>query len=154
MNINIDFPNLYLVPHREISNLIYLEDAISFLNKQSWHDGYANIYTGLVIEGIIGVYLFEIKHSRINVDDYVWVIVGDIPPAYITCEDAPNAPCALDGYIGAMDEWVKAVQSGHSVDDLIPVNVPATSDWAKKLATRLVFLKDKVLCNYQQDLLA
>jgi hypothetical protein len=40
------------------------------------------------------VFLFEIIPSREDVDDKVWLIVGDLPPAYITAEDAPNPAAA------------------------------------------------------------
>ena len=53
-------------------------------------------------------------------DEWVWVIVGEVPPAYITIDDAPNPACAVDGYIGAMREWAAAVRSGESTDGLVP----------------------------------
>ncbi|MER8486607.1 hypothetical protein [Mesorhizobium sp. M1322] len=52
---------------------------------------------------------------------------------------------ALDGCIGAMEEWVAAARQGKSVADLIPVNVPANPANAEMLDRRLKFLDEKVL---------
>ncbi len=79
-------------------------------------------------------------------------VVGDLPPAYITTEDAPNPATALDGYIGAMDDWVKAAKAGQSVADLIPVNVSPTVENAKRLESRLRFLDKEVLAHCAEDL--
>jgi hypothetical protein len=73
------------------------------------------------------------------------VIVGDVPPAYITCHYAKTPYVALDGYIGAMEEWVEAAREGKSVADIIPVNVPATPAYAEMLGSRLKFLDKNVL---------
>ncbi|MER8610749.1 hypothetical protein [Mesorhizobium sp. M0220] len=77
-------------------------------------------------DGIIYIFLFEIVPGRPEVDPWVWVIVGDVPPTYLTCEDAKTPYEALDGYIGAMEEWVEAARRGDPVADLIPVDVPAS----------------------------
>lgn len=83
---------------------------------------------------------------------WVWIIVGDIPPAYFGLEDAPNFARALECYIGCMESWVEAVQEGRDVSELIPVNTPATSGNAKCLAWRLEFLDREILSSYPDDL--
>jgi len=90
--------------------------------------------------------------TRPDVDEWVWVVVGDLPPTYLTCEDSPNPATALDAYIGAMSEWVEAAGSGKSVADLIPVNVPASPRNADLLGKRLAFLDSRILSRYQEDL--
>jgi hypothetical protein len=71
--------------------------------------------------------------------------VGDVPPAYIPGDDLKTPYDALDGYIGAMEEWVEAARQGKSVADLISVNVPANPANAEMLDRRLKFLDEKVL---------
>jgi len=106
----------------------YLLEAESEINFYSWHDGIVCSYFGMGVGGIFAIFLFEILPNRKSVDDYVWVIVGDLPPAYITCDNAPNPACALDCYICAMEDWVKAAKNGDSVENLIPVNIPASPE--------------------------
>ncbi|TPI47412.1 hypothetical protein FJW05_10520 [Mesorhizobium sp. B2-9-1] len=73
------------------------------------------------------------------------VIVGDVPPTYIPADDAATPFEALDGYIGALEEWVKAARQGKSVAKLIPVNVDANPTNAEMLAGRLKFLDERIL---------
>lgn len=122
-----------------------VEYAKSFINAQNWCDQITDSYLGLYEEGIITIVLFKIESKQLNVDDCIWSITGDIPPAYITCDSAIDPISALDGYIGAMDEWVEAVQKGESVDELIPVNVEPTEEYADMLKSRLDLLFENIV---------
>lgn len=73
-------------------------------------------------------------------DEWIWILVGDLPPAYITCEESPNPASALDAYIGAMDEWVNAAKNGISTNGLIPANVAPTPENAEALQKSWFFL--------------
>lgn len=130
----------------------YLSEARSFLLYYKWCKKILDEYLGIFVPGIIGVFLFKIVPTGNNVDEWVWVIVGDIPPAYLTCELCPNPTTALDGYIGAMSDWVNAASKGESVANLIPVNVPATPGNADLLRRRLAFLNKKILSVHMDDL--
>jgi hypothetical protein len=44
-----------------------------------------------------------------------------------------------------MDAWVKAVENGEAVEDLIPVSGAPTPEYAKALKSRLSFLQSKIL---------
>jgi hypothetical protein len=121
-----------------------LSEARSFITFFEWGN-IRSEFLGAHFDGIFSIFLFEIEPGRADVDHWVWVLVGDIPPAYITCEDAKNPYEALDGYLGAMEDWVQAARGGASVADLIPVNVPATPANAASLDTRLKFLNEEIL---------
>lgn len=131
---------------------VMLDEATNYLKSFTWCRDIKGAYLGIGIPPIMGVFLFEIVPARKGVDDKVWVIVGDLPPAYITTEESPNPATALDSYIGAMEEWVEAASSGRSVEGLIPVNVPPTEENARRLASRLRFLDEKILSDYSDDL--
>jgi len=128
-------------------------EAKDFLCFYSWCKDIKHGYVGILVPGVVGLFLFEIVPSKTDVDCWVWVVVGDIPPAYITCEDSPNPACALDAYIGAMSEWVTAASAGDSVENLIPVNAPATPEFASLLDKRLKFLDERVLNKLRPDLI-
>jgi hypothetical protein len=130
------------------------EEAKNYLTEFQWCAALVEEYVGFIFPRIVGVFLFRISPARQGIDEWVWVIVGDLPPAYITCEDSPNPATALDSYIGAMLEWIKAIDENQSTDGLIPVNVPATKANAERLSARLKFLDDKILAGYADDLKA
>ena len=127
-------------------------EAKNYLQTFPWVREVKAAYLGIGVAKIVGIFLFEIVPSREDVDDRVWVIVGDLPPAYITAEDSPNPAAALDAYIGAMEQWVEAAKAGRSVKNLIPVNVPPTLENAARLESRLSFLDREILSKYPDDL--
>lgn len=129
-----------------------LAEASAELNFYNWCDRIESVHVGLFYPGIVSVFLMSIETRFEDVDKAMWVIVGDLPPAYITCDNAPNAACALDAYIGAMKEWAEAAVQGDSVAQLIPVNVPATPEMAERLMRRLIVLEESILCNFKDDL--
>lgn len=85
-------------------------DSILFYN---WCGGILEEYIGAHYPGVISIFLFKIVPKRSDVDDWIWSIVGDVPPAYLTCDICPDPAGALEGYIGEMQEWVEApLQAG------------------------------------------
>jgi len=131
-----------------------LTEARNEISFYDWCLDIVESYVGIFYAGIVGVFLFRIKPSENEIDEWIWIIVGDLPPIYITADESPNAACALDSYIGAMGEWVKAAENGESVAELVPVNVPATEENAKNLKIRLTTLDENILSQYHEDLKA
>ncbi|MCR6477225.1 hypothetical protein NU688_13780 [Variovorax sp. ZS18.2.2] len=130
------------------------QEARAFLTSFVWCDSIIEDRIGFAYPGIVGVFLFKFVVTQKAREDWVWVLTGDIPPAYITGEDCPNPATALDAYIGAMQEWVEAAERGAATDHLIPVNVEPTSENAARLKVRLDFLDEKILSGYAEDLKA
>lgn len=136
------------------TNLLKLmaTEAEQFLESFKWHRGILDGYFGLGVGGVAAVFLFHIKPADTVVDDYVWIVVGDIPPLYVTIEDAPNPACALDAYIGAMEEWADAALAGRSVLNLVPVDAEPSQENGAALKKRLDFLDKEILSAYRDDL--
>lgn len=128
------------------------ENAINYIQSHKWCQRLVKSYFGLGIGGIVAVFLFEIIPSDDKVDNYIWIIVGDIPPLYIAGTDAPNPACALDGYIGAMEEWAKAAIAGKTISGLPPVAAEATPENGKRLLKRLDWLDKNILRYHEDDL--
>jgi hypothetical protein len=97
------------------------------------------------VVGVIGVFLFEFEPARPGVDDRLWVVVGDLPPAYLVCDHASTWQEALGAYVDEMRRWVKAVQEGSGLEDVIPVNAAPTTEHAGLLETRLDFVEENFI---------
>ena len=78
-------------------------------------------------------------------DPKVWVVLGDLPPAYLAFDEGDTWQDALRGYVEEMQQWVNAVRAGESLEDVIPVNVSATREHADILATRLQFIRERLV---------
>ena len=120
-------------------------EANSFLSSHEWCDHVDSLYFAYGVGGIIAIFLAQITPYSSEVDKCLWVIVGDIPAAYIVADDNPTVADALDAYCLEMDTWVKAVNEGESVDDLIPVNVSPTPEYAEQLRGRLEYIRSNIL---------
>jgi hypothetical protein len=120
-------------------------EAHTFICSQGWCEQIDHQYLAYGIGGVVAVFLFLITPRSEEIDKCLWVIVGDLPPAYIVVEDNPTAHDALDAYCSEMETWIEAVDRGESIEDLIPVNAAATPESARQLEGRLVFLRQKVL---------
>lgn len=119
--------------------------ARSFLSSFDWCQEIREFYFGDGIADIVAVFFARIESARPSVDEYLWVIVGEVPSAYLVVDASRTPREALEAYIGEMRKWVAVAQNGRHPDDVIPVNVPATPEWAEALASRLDFLEKKLI---------
>lgn len=126
------------------------EEAMSYLTSHSWC---RRILRGLLRagwKGILAVFWVEIEPAHPGVDRSVWVVVGDLPPAYL-CNDNRTAWDALNAYVREMSRWVTVVMSGGSFDGIIPVNAPRTTEYAEMLRNRLQFIEEHILSNRSHE---
>lgn len=111
--------------------------AAAWLARFKWCKGVRQSFFGCGIGGICAVFLFEIVPASDDVDRWLWVVVGDIPPAYLVTDAARTAAAALIEYLSQMQGWVSAVEARKPVDELIPVNLSPTLENASSLRRRL-----------------
>lgn len=126
-------------------------EAEDFLGSFAWCGGIKSARFGFGVSNVVAVFLFKIRMLRPDVDELLWVVVGDVPPAYLVTDDAPDPAAALRAYIREMWRWVEAVRSGTAVTDLISVNAPPTSGNAEDLANRLNFIEREILSSYRNQ---
>lgn len=147
----------YTEPDAEEARLIVemIEGAHAYLSSFEWCHGILECYIGdVAVGGIVVVALLRIEPARAAVDEWLWVVVGDLPPAYLVVDDAPDPAAALGVYIDEMERWVEAVKTGRPVDDLIPVatagggaGLEPTLELAEALEGRLRFLESEILAD-------
>lgn len=123
------------------------EEAQGFLRSFGWCTRVEKGWFGWGVGSIAAVFLFEIVPSSPAVDRVLWVIVGDLPSAYLVVDDIPTPLEALKTYVELMEDWIAAVRAGNSTDDCIPVNQPATREVADALEVRLEFVRKQFLSN-------
>lgn len=125
------------------------KEAEGYLLRHEWCKSILSGWLSIGWEELVAIFLFEIEPSSSSMaDTYVWVVVGDIPPAYIDVESAHNPKDALESYVLIMQDWVDTVLQGKSVEDCYPVEVPAKKQYADMLSQRLTVLKDMILSEF------
>jgi hypothetical protein len=167
MSSQIDFTKL--VPCADFAGEDAEDDALlkemigtglSYLRSFDWCRQVVECYVGdIAVGGVVAVLLAKIEPAEEELDEWLWLVVGDLPPAYLVVDGAPNPAAALDSYIGEMERWVAAVKAGESIDDFIPVETATgaaplqpTREHADELARRLRFLDEKILRHHREDL--
>ena len=125
-------------------------EARAFLLAQSWCRAVRALTLKKWIEGVLALFYAEIEpEPQSGADEAVWVVVGDLPPAYLDVPSVPTAREALEAYTALLEEWVEAVRAGEPSDELMPiyhryslVPVPPTLRFAEMVASRARFLQD------------
>ena len=117
----------------------YMEDfdwCVSI--KKCWYDKDFGIYVK------IGIFLFEIEPLNEDIDDFIWVIVGDLPSVYLD-KSITTGQEALEQYCKLMQEWVDNVKAGKSLEECYPVPVDPTIENAELLSSRISFVRRELL---------
>lgn len=120
------------------------QEAEAYLRSFSWCGDVQSSFFGGGLGGVFAVFLFNIRATQQDVGPWIWIAVGDIPFAYLPIEDANSPAEVFKAYLSGMTRWVEYARSGPkgpAGDDVPPVNVPATPEWAAKLEKRLNSLR-------------
>jgi hypothetical protein len=126
-------------------------EAHSYISKFTWCRSVREAYFGDGYGGIVAIFFFHIEPSRPDVDEWLWAVVGDLPSGYLVIDACKTPSQALQGYIAEMSEWVSLAKDGRSSASIIPVNAPATPEFAEMLEGRLKFLGEKIVPAFQAN---
>lgn len=116
------------------------ENARRYISAFSWCETILASYFGGGVGGIFAVFFFHIQPSRPDIDAWIWVMVGDIPPAYLPLTDCKSPAEAFRTYIHGMTKWVELArkgQQGTAQQGVPPVSIPATPEWARRVNQQL-----------------
>jgi hypothetical protein len=107
------------------------------------------MYLAYGVGGVVAVFLLKFKNCNINGDSVLWVIVSDIPSAYLVVDDAPDPKVALKIYCELMSDWAKAVLSGQCLNNEFPVGAAATKENAEHLLSRIGLIEKDIIPHVQ-----
>lgn len=125
---------------RELSS-----EAEAFISSQRWCRKVDEVRLAWATAGVLGVFQVDLVPSQPGVDSTLWVVVGDLPPAYLVLDESPTWREALQGYIAEMSLWVHAVRNSLPLDDIIPVEADASLEHAEMLERRLALIQTEIL---------
>lgn len=112
-------------------------EAKQYLESFDWCESAQPVYWGGGVGKIFSIVLFEIVSSKIGIDRWLWVVVGDIPYLYLVLDECKSPSDVLRAYMGLMEQWIKLAHEGRSFPDLPPTGVLPTPEWATELEQRL-----------------
>ena len=127
-------------------------EAESYLSGFNFCKGIKNVWFDRGWGRILTVFLMEIIPLDENVDEKLWIIVGDLPPAYIDTYSIKNGAQALECYTLLMRDWSDVVISGGDLSEMYPVNVEPTVEHAMMLRSRVEFIEREILPQFPNEL--
>ena len=94
-----------MVPLSQIHNPEVREladEALRFLESHSWCGPVKSGELAFAVAGVVGIFKFSVEPSYPDVDSLLWVITGDLPPAYLGTDRAHDWQSALARYVDEM----------------------------------------------------
>ena len=119
-------------------------EAKTYLEGFDWCKAVGPAYWGGGVGKVFGIFLFQIEPQSADVDRWLWVIVGDIPPLYLVLDECRSPSEALDTYLELMGQWVDLARQGRISPDIPPTGVEPTLEWAEELEGRLAFIRAEI----------
>jgi hypothetical protein len=118
-------------------------EAEAYLRSFSWCVDVQQAFFGGGVGEVFAVFLFKIHPARADISKWIWIVVGDVPSAYLPIEDARTPAEVFRTYLLGMSRWVEYARTGKKIPSevLPPLSVPATPEWAEKLEKRLNSLR-------------
>ena len=126
-----------------------LHEATDYLRSFRWCPPIDQVYLGCGVGGIVAAFLFHFSKPIQGGDEWLWVVVGDLPTASLVLDEARDPASALEVYCQLMDEWGEAVLEGRSLDDVFPVRAEPTPENARSLLKRVDFIRMRLLPDWR-----
>lgn len=127
-----------------------LQDARAYIEGFSWCPPIDGVYLGCGVGGVVAVFLFHFSERINGTDEWLWVVEGDLPSAYLVPDQAGDPASAISIYCELMDKWAIAILEGHPLYDVFPVRAEPTPENAKNLQNRLDFIRNRLLPDWRQ----
>jgi hypothetical protein len=123
----------------------HLSEASEYLRSFPWCGDVKESYLGVGVGGVVALFLFRIQPNTTSVDEWLWVVVGDLPSAYFVTDAASTPADAINVYCDLMGEWLSAVRAGGRLTEVFPVAAEASEENAAMLESRVEFLREELL---------
>ena len=123
------------------------DEAIAYMMGFAWCKKIISSYVYINLGTTLCIFLFKIENSASSDDDYLWVIVGDIPPMYLDIHGPKTTKQVLEDYVHLAEGWIDNVKTGKSVKNCYPFIAEPTVEMAEMLEKRKSFMKDTLIDN-------
>ena len=119
--------------------------AQDYITSFSWCPKISSTELAYGVGGVIALFLFEFEKKIHGTDDSLWVVVGDLPSAYLVVEPDDSPKEAIERYCILMEGWISAVLSFTDRSKVFPVNIDPTPKNADLLRRRIDFLRAEIM---------
>lgn len=122
------------------------QEAEAYLASHRWAPPISQLLLGYGLGGVLALFLAQLSAPLPGgEDDCLWVVVGDLPPAYFVTDAARTPREALGVYCELMEDWADRVLAGDDLGETFPVEAAPTDQHARMLKDRLGFVREKLI---------
>lgn len=124
-----------------------LAEAETYLSGFKWCEQIKNSELFYSLGKVLCIFLFEIVNTQSDDDNFVWVIVGDVPPMYLDTHGPRSVKEVLEYYVDLALDWSDRVLADKSVEDCYPFEIEVSHELAQMLMSRATFIENDLLQN-------
>jgi hypothetical protein len=121
--------------------------ARHYIASFKWSPPIKSVQLAMGVGGVVAVFLVSFRRHVNETDDALWVVVGDLPSAYLVRDNTENGRDALIGYCELMEDWAFAVLKGESIENVFPVDAEPTVSNAHAVRERVAFIRSEIIEN-------
>lgn len=137
----------------EDAQLAQLEqEARDYIGTRPWSKPIREMLLAFGVGRILALFLVRFDEPikwEGEEDAELWVVVGDLPPAYFTTDDSPNPAEALETYCVFMEDWADRILDGEDLGGAYPIAAAPTKEHALMLKSRLEFIRQELIPTIQ-----
>ena len=123
------------------------ERADEYVRSFEWCLELHERYFGDGVGGVVALFLFRVSIRDLDLPQWVWIVVGDLPSAYLGFQDLDSPYAALLLYIEGVEEWLESSWEERLCGELIPIEVLPEPRYLEMLRGRVAVLRASVLPN-------
>jgi hypothetical protein len=123
--------------------------SVRYLLGFKWCREIKNSFLYTNLGSIFCIFLFEIENTQSTMDNFLWVIVGDIPSMYLDTYGPKSTTEVLEDYIRLAEDWINHIKGGKSIDECYPFCAEPTIELAELLEAKVSFMKSTLMSNME-----
>ncbi|MGQ7857523.1 hypothetical protein ACUN24_25075 [Pedobacter sp. WC2501] len=113
------------------------EYASNYLNKFRWCERIIDCNLYLNFGKILCIFLFEIENASSPEDNFIWVVVGDVPSMYMDVYGPKSTREVLEVYVNLSRDWIDAIEKGEGIEKCFPFDNDPSLELAGMLKSRV-----------------
>ena len=126
------------------------QKAVLYIKDFGWCREVKESTLYLNLGSTLCIFLMEIDNAASDEDNFLWIMVGDIPSMHLDVYGTKTTIEVLDRYNALARDWIFNVQHGLSVDDCYPFDTESTIEMADMLKKRVDFIEKTIIPNIDE----
>ncbi|MEN0052501.1 MAG: hypothetical protein AAGC65_02480 [Mucilaginibacter sp.] len=123
------------------------QEAENYLLDFKWCEEIKNSFLYTNLGKVFCIFLFEIVNTQSSADNFLWVVVGDIPPMYLDVFGPRTTKEVVEDYVNLAEDWINNIKAAKSVESCYPFNVEPNIEFAMLLEHKVSFMKKTLMNN-------